>query len=145
MKKTIIVIAVIIVIACVLLCACGTKKGDEETTTTLSAEMEISTEENGEMFVTNKDGEHIPVTTGLDGAMEFVEDLVTKTEVQVSKEAESISQAKETQTAAPNTTRASIPETTQASAPQTTQSSGGMEIGDGDPLDEDNAAVINWG
>ena len=140
MKKTIIVIAVIIVIACVLLCACGTKKGDEETTTTLSAEMEISTEENGEMFVTNKDGEHIPVTTSLDGAMEFVEDLVTKTEAQVSKEAESISQAKETQAAI--TENNSTPAT---SAPQTTQSSGGIEIGDGDPLDEDNAAVINWG
>lgn len=140
MKKTIIVIAVIIVIACVLLCACGTKKGDEETTTTLSAEMEISTEENGEMFVTNKDGERIPVTTGLDGSMEFVDDLVTKTGEQVSKEAESINQAKETQAA--TTENNSTPAT---SAPQTTQSSGGVVIGDGDPLDEDNAAVINWG
>lgn len=141
MKKTIIAIAVIIVIACVLLCACGTKKGDEETTTAISAEMEVSTEENGEMFVTNKDGERIPVTTGLDGSMEFVEDLVTKTGEQVSKEAESISQAKETQAAA--TESGSTPAT---SAPQTTQSSGdGVVIGDGDPLDEDNAAVIDWG
>ena len=141
MKKTIIVIAVIIVIACVLLCACGTKKGDEETTTAISAEMEVSTEENGEMFVTNKDGERIPVTTGLDGSMEFVDDLVTKTGEQVSKEAESISQAKETQAA--TTGSGSTPAT---SAPQTTQSSGdGVVIGDGDPLDEDNAAVIDWG
>lgn len=140
MKKTIIVIAVIIVIACVLLCACGTKKGNEETTTTSAAEIEVLTDENGEAFVTNKEGEHIPVTTGLDGAAEFVEDLVTKTEAQVSREAESISQAKETQAA--TTEIGSTPAT---SAPQTTQSSGGIEIGDGDPLDEDNAAVINWG
>ena len=140
MKKTIIVIAVIIVIACVLLCACGTKKGEDETTTTSAAEIEVLTEENGEKYVTNKEGEHIPVTTSLDGAMEFVEDLVTKTEAQVSKEAESISQAKETQAA--TTENNSTPAT---SAPQTTQSSGGIEIGNGDPLDEDNAAVINWG
>ena len=141
MKKTIIAIAVIIVIVCVMLCACGTKKGDEETTTTLTAEIEVLTEENGEKYVTNKDGEHIPVTTSLDGAVDLYDDLVTKTGEQVSKEAESINQAKENQAA--TTANGSTPAT---SAPQTTQSSGeGVVIGNGDPLDEDNAAVIDWG
>lgn len=141
MKKTIIAIAVIIVIVCVMLCACGTKKGEDETTTTSAAEIEVLTEENGEKYVTNKEGEHIPVTTSLDGAVDLYDDLVTKTGEQVTKEAESISQAKETQ-AATTTENNSTPAT---SAPQTTQSSGGIEIGNGDPLDEDNAAVINWG
>ncbi len=145
MKKTIIVISVIIVIACVLLCACGTKKGDDETTTSTLAvtEIEVLTEENGDSYVTNNSGEHIPITTGIDGVADLFEDLVTKTEAQVSREAESISQAKETQTAAPATTEAAS--TPATSAPQTTESSGGIVIGNGDPLNEDNAAVINWG
>ena len=147
MKKTIIAIALVIVIICVVFTACKSKTDGEDTTTTLpeSTTAEVFTDsDSGEMYVTNKDGERIPITTGLNGEMEFVEDLVSKTAAQVSREAESISQAKETQT---NASATSAPAgTTAAQTPTTTEASGGVEIGeDGDIFDEDHAAVIDWG
>jgi len=148
MKKTIIAIALVIVIVCVVFTACKSKTDEEATTTTTvpeSTTIEVFTDpDSGEMYVTNKDGEHIPITTGLEGEMDFVEDLVSKTAAQVSQEAEAISQARETLTNAPATSAPA--DTTAAQTPTTTEASGGVEIGDGgDIFDEDHAAVIDWG
>ncbi len=139
MKKTIIAIALILVIACVLFTACKTKNSGEETTTETTT-IEIFTDsETGEKYVTNNNGDRIPVTTDVDGAIDFVEELVTKTVEQVSKEAEVIESKK--QDAA--TTRAQIPETT--TLPSPVDDSNGIEIGNGDVFEDGHAAVIDWG
>lgn len=144
MKKTVIALALVLVLICILLTACKSKKDDGETTTAPVGEsttVEVFTDPaTGETYVTNKDGEHIPVTTSLDGSMEFYDDLVTKTGEQVSKEAASIEEAKQTQTA-PAPTSAPTTQPSQG----TTQSSDSVEIGDGDVFDDGHAAVIDWG
>ena len=145
-KYLIIAIAIVLATICFVLAGCNTKTDGDETTTdttTATSPIEVFTEaEGGEPYVTNKKGEHIPVTTSLDGSIEFVEDLVTKTAEQVSNEAESINRAKE------NTTGAKAPSTTAANQNPGTTASQGVEVNTDssmdDLFDEDNAAVIDW-
>lgn len=149
MKKTIMAVALAILILSLVLVGCTSKKDKDEAQSTSalneSTTIEVFTDaDTGEAYVTNKAGEHIPVTTGIDGSLEFYEDLITKTGDTVSKEAESISEAKANSTA-PATAPAG---TTAASVTTTKSGSGSVEIetgNSGDIFDEDHAAVIDWG
>ena len=79
MKKKIIAAALaMLAVACVIT-ACG---GDETT----YEPVEYTTDANGELYVTNIYGDLIPVTTGVDGSVELLEDLYTKTAEQVSED-----------------------------------------------------------
>ena len=107
MKKKIIAAALaMLAVACVIT-ACG---GDETT----YEPVEYTTDANGELYVTNIYGDLIPVTTGVDGSMELLEDLYTKTAEQVSEESSAwIRNPMRTATAAP---RPRIPVTTATTA-----------------------------
>ncbi len=151
MKRTIIILACVILVVSMLLAACGKKDGDNSTTTTKEQEtldIEIFTEpDTGESYVTNKNGEHIPVTTGKDGAVELIDDLITKTAKQVEEEKATMEQATQNQNSNNSNNNNTQPATTQASQPENTtgsQAEGDVEIGSGDALDEEHAAVIDW-
>lgn len=77
-KKYIAVFCVLILMVSVF-AAC--KKDDLENTGEVGGtnRNEISTEENGEKYVTNVDGDKIPVTTDTKGNYDKIEDLVTQT------------------------------------------------------------------
>lgn len=77
-KKYIAVFCVLILMVSVF-AAC--KKDDLEKTGEVGGtnRNEISTEENGEQYVTNVDGDKIPVTTDAKGNYDKIEDLVTQT------------------------------------------------------------------
>ena len=77
-KKYIAVFCVLILMVSVF-AAC--KKDDLEKTGEVGGtnSSEISTEENGEQYVTNVDGDKIPVTTDAKGNYDKIEDLVTQT------------------------------------------------------------------
>lgn len=119
MKKKIIAAALaMLAVACVIT-ACG---GDETT----YEPVEYTTDANGELYVTNIYGDLIPVTTGVDGSMELLEDLYTKTAEQVSEDVERMDQESDANSNGGG-------------------SSGGIQIGSESPqLDEDHEAVIVW-
>lgn len=144
MKKIILAVAVLIVIAALVFTACG-KKGEsyEEGSTTEKTEVqttavpEYSTEESGEVFVTNKNGDHIPVTTNKNGEVDVYEDLVTKTVEQVKEEKQAIdNEAKQPETKAPSTKASSG-----GNEPST---KGAIIVGSEAPDDEEHAAIIDW-
>lgn len=136
MNKKIILACVLLVLAVLIFASCGKKDKDGKNTTASSKSPEISTDSEGNRFVTNGEGVKIPVTTSKDGGVELVGDLITKTAEQLSKEQEQIENKK---TSASSKTEKAAEKTTKAS------SSGGMVIGGGDPAsDDENAAVIDW-
>ena len=122
MNKKIIAVALLILMISVVFISCGKKRSWEKDDTTAApsetTSIEYTTDESGEKFVTNINGELIPVTTGKDGSVEFYEDLITKTSEQAA-------------------------ETEPNDAP-TKSESGTVKIGTGDPADESHAAVIDW-
>lgn len=89
MKIKIIAIALTLVLLAFSFAACGKNKGFTKT----DGKIEYTTDENGDLFVTNVNGEMIPVTTDENGFGELYEDLITKTSAQVDKEKESISES----------------------------------------------------
>lgn len=131
MNKKIIAVALLILMISVVFISCGKKRDWEkdDTTAALSetTSIEYTTNESGEKFVTNINGELIPVTTGKDGSVEFYEDLITKTS----------EQAAETE---PN----GKDEPQKPNDAPTKGESGTVKIGTGDPVDESHAAVIDW-
>lgn len=131
MNKKIIAVALLILMISVVFISCGKKRSWEKDDTTAApsetTSIEYTTDESGEKFVTNINGELIPVTTGKDGSVEFYEDLITKTYEQ-SAETEPNGEDKPEK---PN------------DAP-TKSESGTVKIGTGDPADESHAAVIDW-
>ncbi len=131
MNKKIIAVALLILMISVVFISCG-KKRDWEKDDTIAApsettSIEYTTNESGEKFVTNINGELIPVTTGKDGSVEFYDDLITKTS----------EQAAETE---PN----GKDEPQKPNDAPTKGESGTVKIGTGDPVDESHAAVIDW-
>lgn len=136
MNKKIIIVSVLLIAAVLLFASCNKDK-DSKTDNKTEKNTEISTEKNGDMYVTNKNGEHIPVTTSADGSIELIDDLITKTAEQVSKEKEEIK--KNSSTAADKKT------TTKSNKETTTKKAGSVSVGDENPIfNEDNAAVIDW-
>jgi lipoprotein len=131
MNKKIIAVALLILMISVVFISCGKKRSWEKDDTTAApsetTSIEYTTDEAGEKFVTNINGELIPVTTGKDGSVEFYEDLITKT----SEQAAETEPNGEDKPQKPN------------DAP-TKSESGTVKIGTGDPADESHAAVIDW-
>lgn len=131
MNKKIIAVALLILMISVVFISCGKKRSWEKDDTTAApsetTSIEYTTNESGEKFVTNINGELIPVTTGKDGSVEFYEDLITKT----------YEQAAETE---PN----GKDEPKKPNDAPTKGESGTVKIGTGDPVDESHAAVIDW-
>lgn len=131
MNKKIIAVALLILMISVVFISCGKKRSWEKDDTTAAPSetttIEYTTDESGEKFVTNINGELIPVTTGKDGSVEFYEDLITKTS----------EQAAETE---PN----GKDEPQKPNDAPTKSESGTVKIGTGDPADESHAAVIDW-
>lgn len=131
MNKKIIAVALLILMISVVFISCGKKRSWEKDDTTAApsetTSIEYTTDESGEKFVTNINGELIPVTTGKDGSVEFYDDLITKT----SEQAAETEPNGEDKPQKPN------------DAP-TKSESGTVKIGTGDPADESHAAVIDW-
>ena len=131
MNKKIIAVALLILMISVVFISCGKKRSWEKDDTTAApsetTSIEYTTNESGEKFVTNINGELIPVTTGKDGSVEFYDDLITKTS----------EQAAETE---PN----GRDEPQKPNDAPTKSESGTVKIGTGDPADESHAAVIDW-
>ena len=131
MNKKIIAVALLILMISVVFISCGKKRSWEKDDTTAApsetTSIEYTTDESGEKFVTNINGELIPVTTGKDGSVEFYEDLITKTSEQAAETEPNGEDKPEKPNDAP------------------TKSEGGtVKIGTGDPADESHAAVIDW-
>lgn len=133
MKKRVFIISAAIVLTAVMLSSCGKDGKIEENTTVSTAPVEYSTEENGEPYVTNVNGEHIPVTTDKNGMADMYEDLITKTAEQVSREKEEIEKEKETE----GETQGEAP----VSQGEATTASGSVVVGDKNDASRD--AVID--
>lgn len=131
MNKKIIAVALLILMISVVFISCGKKRSWEKDDTTSApsetTSIEYTTNESGEKFVTNINGELIPVTTGKDGSVEFYEDLITKTSEQAAETEPNGEDKPEKPNDAP-----------------TKSESGTVKIGTGDPADESHAAVIDW-
>lgn len=131
MNKKIIAVALLILMISVVFISCGKKRSWEKDDTTAApsetTSIEYTTDESGEKFVTNINGELIPVTTGKDGSVEFYEDLITKTSEQAAETEPNGEDKPEKPNDAP--TKGEI---------------GTVKIGTGDPADESHAAVIDW-
>lgn len=131
MNKKIIAVALLILMISVVFISCGKKRSWEKDDTTAApsetTSIEYTTDESGEKFVTNINGELIPVTTGKDGSVEFYEDLITKTSEQAAETEPNDEDKPEKPNDAP-----------------TKSESGTVKIGTGDPADESHAAVIDW-
>ena len=131
MNKKIIAVAILILMISVVFISCGKKRDWEKDDTTAApsetTSIEYTTDESGEKFVTNINGELIPVTTGKDGSVEFYEDLITKTSEQAAETEPNGEDKPEKPNDAP-----------------TKSESGTVKIGTGDPADESHAAVIDW-
>ena len=132
MKKSIIAVALALVAMATLMTACKKNEDFKENPNT-DNKIEYSTDENGDLFITNVNGEKIPVTTDKDGYAEMYEDLVTKTAAQVEKDKEK----KEAETAAP----ATEPETT---AKKTEDQTNKVVVGNDDINNGSHDAVIDW-
>lgn len=131
MNKKIIAVALLILMISVVFISCGKKRSWEKDDTTAApsetTSIEYTTDESGEKFITNINGELIPVTTGKDGSVEFYEDLITKTSEQAAETEPNGEDKPEKPNDAP-----------------TKSESGTVKIGTGDPADESHAAVIDW-
>ena len=131
MNKKLIAASLLILMIAVVFISFGKKRDWEKDGTAASqsetTSIEYTTDEFGEKFVTNINGELIPVTTGKDGSVEFYEDLITKTS----------EQAAETE---PN----GEDKPTKKNDSTTKKAGSTVKIGTGDPADESNAAVIDW-
>ena len=132
MKKSIIAVALALVAMATLMTACKKNEDFKEKPNT-DNKIEYSTDENGDLFITNVNGEKIPVTTDKDGYADMYEDLVTKTAAQVEKDKEK----KEAETAAP----ATEPETT---AKKTENQTKKVVVGNDDINNGSHDAVIDW-
>ncbi len=132
MKKSIIAVALALVAMATLMTACKKNEDFKEKPNT-DNKIEYSTDENGDLFITNVNGEKIPVTTDKDGYADMYEDLVTKTAAQVEKDKEK----KEAETAAP----ATEPETT---AKKTEDQTKKVVVGNDDINNGSHDAVIDW-
>ncbi len=132
MKKSVIAVAIALAVMATLMTACKKDGGFEENTVP-DTTVEYSTDENGETYVTNVNGEKIPVTTDKNGYAELYPDLITKTAEQASIEAEKT-------TAAPVTEPVTSSETTKKSEQQTNK----VVVGKDDANDGSHDAVIDW-
>lgn len=83
MSKKIIAAAFVLLALVVAFAAC--KKEDEYTTKPIGG-VDVTVDKNGDMFVTNPDGDRIPVTTSEDGFYDDIHTLLTETTSPVKDE-----------------------------------------------------------
>lgn len=157
-KKYIIAVAVAILALAVLFAAC--KKDEEEEDKPVNGESNaaesISTEENGDMYVTNVDGDKIPVTTDKDGFFDDIKSLVTATTAKASEQSGTSSPASankgepsSSQSDAPtskpqeNTSGTGAPEKTTANANSTTAPTEAQTFKIGTDGNQ-NGGVVSW-
>lgn len=142
MSKKILSVSVCIVLLSLIFVACGKDKNEpvpDDTTTSI----EYTTDTDGNTYVTNINGELIPVTTGKDGSVEFIDDLVTKTKAQADKEKEEMDKDKEEEK---NPGDGGNGGNNNEDNTTTTKKSDGIIIGDDDVGKNDSHdAVIDWG
>ena len=82
MNKKIIAVALVLLTFVVVFTACKSEpdyKVDYTVTLENGDVVDVYEDENGENFVTNVDGDKIPVTSDPDGFMDKIEDLITET------------------------------------------------------------------
>ncbi|MCH5191460.1 MAG: hypothetical protein J1F23_04780 [Oscillospiraceae bacterium] len=80
MNKKIIAVAVLLLAFVVIFAACKKDKPDDSKADDPSnGELQVSVDDNGDLYVTNVDGDKIPVTTDEDGFYDDISTLVTAT------------------------------------------------------------------
>ena len=89
MNKKIILVAVLLLAIVVTFAACKDREDDYKVDHTVTLEngdvVDVYEDEEGEQFVTNVDGDKIPVTSDVDGFYDNVEDLITETTTKKSE------------------------------------------------------------
>ena len=106
MNKKIIAVAMLLLAVVVVFAACK-KEPDYKVDHTVKLEngdvVEVYEDEDGENFVTNVEGDKIPVTTDKDGFMDRIEDLITETTTKKSDKSDKEDKSSTTtSTTAPN-------------------------------------------
>ena len=130
MNKKIIAAALAILAVAVLFAAC--KKDDPEKTGNTNVKDEVTVDENGDMYVTNVDGDKIPVTTDEDGFYDDIEAL--KTETTTNKSSESSTRQPSSSASSENgekETGSSKPTESESSGESESSSSSGIQVGTG--------------
>ncbi len=132
MSKKIIIVAVLMLALVVLFAAC--KKNDYTVDYTVKLEngdvIEVYEDENGENFITNVDGDEIPVTTDKDGFYDDITSLVTQTTTKANKDNDKTT----TTTTKPSTTTTTTTQKSDESASDsttTTTEKSSIEVGKG--------------
>ncbi|MGN0538528.1 MAG: hypothetical protein ACI4KI_01590 [Candidatus Fimenecus sp.] len=128
MNKKYIAVALVMLLMVSVFAAC--KKDDlkpnEDVNGTNNAE--ISTDENGDRYVTNVDGDRIPVTTDEDGFYDDIKDLYTQTTTKKDTQ-NSTSGTTESQESSTNGTTSTTAK--QDNSTTSTTASSGISIGNG--------------
>lgn len=156
MNKKLIAIAVLLLAVVVVFAAC---KKDEDYKVDFTVELdngeiiEVYEDEDGENFVTNVDGDEIPVTTDVDGFYDDIENLITETTTKKADKTEDKSST--TSTTKPDTSKdepssseekeepsssEEKDEPTSSNKEEPSSESNGVEIGD----DKNKGTVIDW-
>ncbi len=105
MSKKIIAVAVMLLALVVVFTACK-KEPEYKVDHTVKLDngdiVEVYEDEDGEQFVTNVDGDKIPVTSDPDGFMDKIEDLITETTTKKADKNDKEDKNSTTTTTAPN-------------------------------------------
>ena len=126
MNKKYVAVALVMLLIVSVFAACKKdgSKSNEDVNGTNSTE--ISTDENGELYVTNVDGDRIPVTTDEDGFYDDIKNLYTQTTTK--KDAQnSASGTTESQESSTNSTTSTTAK--QDDSTTSTTASSGISIG----------------
>lgn len=154
MNKKIIAIAIMLLAVVVVFAACK-KDDDYKVDHTVKLEngdiVEVYEDEDGEQFVTNVDGDKIPVTTDKDGFFDNIEDLITETTTKKSDKTTEADKSSTTTTEKPaddkdeekdkpsTSNKNDEPSSTEKKEDPTSATSG-IEIGD----DANKGGSIDW-
>lgn len=136
MQKKFFAAALILLMLVFMAVAC-TKNGGGDYTP-----VEYTTDDDGNLYVTNVYGDLIPVTTGADGSMELLEDLYTKTAEQAEKEKEEAQKAEETPPE--NNDNGGSDDENPKPDGSDGNNTGGVQVGSGSVTEEGREAVIVW-
>ena len=129
MSKKIIAVSLLMLAVVVLFAAC--KKDDYEVSFTVPMDdgevITVYKDEDGEEFVTNVDGDKIPVTTDKDGFYDDITSLVTQTTTTTTKADKDNSTTSTTKADKDNTTTTTEPDETTTKKPITIDGTGGKQ------------------
>ena len=129
MSKKIIAVSLLMLAVVVLFAAC--KKDDYEVSFTVPMDdgevITVYKDEDGVEFVTNVDGDKIPVTTDKDGFYDDITSLVTQTTTTTTKADKDNSTTSTTKADKDNTTTTTEPDETTTKKPITIDGTGGKQ------------------